>query len=100
MTTLHHLDLALLDVRERLTKELQFSTDAERQICQALDTVSEALDHLTATIKNAYGERHRALAMTLGTPGPQPETINHDEHHDTVKLPQRKMKIASGGAAE
>lgn len=123
MSTLHHLEMAALDVRDRLTKELQFSVDSERQICQALDTVdeaishakqqnaqalatvSEALNHLTMTVKNAFGERHRALAAALGSPGPQPETIEQahriSDEPCEVEPPRKapKFKITEGGAA-
>lgn len=115
MSTLHHLEMAALDVRERLTKELQFSVDSERQICQALDTVdeaiqharqqnaqalntvSEALNHLTMTVKNAFNERHRSLATALGTPGPSPETIEQTVGEEAPPK-ARKLKIA--GAQE
>ena len=116
MSTLHHLEMAALDVRERLTKELQFSVDAERQICQALDTVdeaishakaqnvqaintiNEALNHLTMTIKNAFNERHRALATALGQPGPSPETIEPMLGDEPARKPTPKLKVA--GAKE
>lgn len=105
MSTLHHLEMAALDVRDRLTKELQFSVDSERQICQALDTLSEALNHLNITVKNAFAERHRALATTLGSPGPQPETIEQahriSDESCEVEPPRKspKLKIAEGDAA-
>ncbi len=116
MSTLHHLEMAALDVRERLTKELQFSVDAERQICQALDTVDEAiqhakqtnqqalgtvgeaLNHLTMTVKNAFNERHRALATALGQPGPSPETIEPLPGDEPARKPAPKLKVA--GAKE
>lgn len=105
MTTLHHMEMAVLDVRERLTKELQFSGDAERQIGQALDTVREAVEHLSTTIHNAFAERHRALALALGQPGPQPQTIEQTSHSYEVqqapapKRPAPKLKIAEGDAS-
>lgn len=93
MATLHHLDMALIDIRERLTKELQFSADSERQIEAAFDTAQEALTHLHATVKSAFGERRRALATALGNPGPSPETIDADIHE-----PARKPKLVKAAA--
>jgi hypothetical protein len=70
MSTLKHLDLALIDLRDRLTRELQFSHDAEAQITAALDTVCQGLEHLERSIHNAFAERNRALEAALGTSAP------------------------------
>ena len=75
MSTLHHLNLALIDVQERLTRELQFSVDAEKQIMDAFHTVDEALHHLERTIRSAFGERSRALSSAIGSGKPSPETV-------------------------
>jgi len=70
MSTLKHLDMALVDLRERLSRELQFSHDAEAQITAALDTVCQGLEHLERSIRNAFAERNRALEAALGTSAP------------------------------
>ena len=70
MSTLKHLDMALVDLRERLSRELQFSHDAEAQITAALDTVSQGLEHLERSIRNAFAERNCALEAALGTSAP------------------------------
>jgi len=72
MSTLKHIDMALIDLRERLTRELQFSAEAEAQITAALATVSEGLTHLDRTIRNAFAERNRALETALGSTAPAP----------------------------
>ena len=70
MSTLKHLDLALIDLRDRLTRELQFSAEAEAQITAAIATVSDGLTHLDRTIRNAFAERNRALETALGASAP------------------------------
>jgi len=72
MSTLKHLDLALIDLRDRLTRELQFSAEAEAQITAAIATVSDGLTHLDRTIRNAFAERNRALETALGSTAPAP----------------------------
>ena len=62
--------MALVDLRERLSRELQFSHDAEAQITAALDTVCQGLEHLERSIRNAFAERNRALEAALGTSAP------------------------------
>ena len=99
MATLHHLDMALIDIRERLTKELQFSADSERQIKAAFVTVFEAVQHLDAVVMGAFAERRRALATALGNPGPSPETIDA-ENLETARKPKLvKAAAAPGGDA-
>lgn len=116
MSTLHHLEMAALDIRDRLTKEMQFSADAERQICQALDTHDEAIEHAKQQIllalapvhevaahlrmiaKAAFSERNRALATAIGNPGPMPETI--DQHSESVEAPSRKPKLVKAAAGD
>ena len=87
MSTLHHLNLALIDVHERLTRELQFSTDAERQIMDAFHTADVALHQLETAIRSAFSERGRALSAAIGTGKPAPETVEHEG-----ELPIKKVK--------
>lgn len=95
MTTLHHLNLALIDVQDRLTRELQFSVDAERQIMEAFHTADEALHQLERTIRSAFGERSRALSAAIGSGKPAPETVEHE-----TELPVRKTKVVIEEAAD
>lgn len=66
MSTLKHLDIALIDLRDRLTKELQFSHDAETEINLAIEVVTEGLSRLDRAIKKVFAERNRALETALG----------------------------------
>lgn len=82
MTTLHHLNIALIDVQERLTRELQFSADAEKQIMDAFNTVDKALHQLERAIRAGFTERTRALSATIGSGKPTPETITQQKLTD------------------
>lgn len=98
MATLHHLDMALIDIRERLTKELQFSADSERQIKSAFATAFESLHHVETVVMEAFSERRRALATALGNPGPQPETIDADGAEPPRKPKLVKAAVPGGDA--
>lgn len=67
MSTLHTMNLALVDIEARLTRELQFSADAEKQILDNLNTVHEGLDQLDRSIRAAFTERTRALSAAIGS---------------------------------
>lgn len=88
MSTLKHIDLALIDLRERLTRELQFSAEAEAQITAALATVSEGLTHLDRTIRNAFAERNRALETALGSTAPAPAAALPVPAPEPVAMPE------------
>ena len=76
MSTLHHMDMALIDLRNRFSNELQFGTDGKRAILLTLDSarqavkvLSDCLDDVEAAVVNTLDERQRALAAALGNPG-------------------------------
>lgn len=98
MSTLHHLEMAALDVRDRLTKEMQFSADSERQIDAAYETVCEAQAHYHSLVKSAFLERRRAIAAAMGSPGPMPETI--EQHNEAVDAPSRKPKLVKAATGD
>lgn len=85
MSTLHHLNMALLDVQERVQRELQFSSDAEKLIIDNLAVVHEAFGNLDRSIRTAFGERNRALATMLGSGKPSPETVHVEMIEEPVK---------------
>lgn len=91
MSTLHHLNMALIDVQDRVQRELQFSADAEKLIIDNLATVHEAFGNLDRSIRTAFAERNRALATMIGTGKPSPETV----HVETIEEPAKKIKVVS-----
>lgn len=113
MTTLHTLDVALIEVRNRFNNELQFGTDGKRVVLQSIDAtrlavkvVMNCLDDIETAIVNTLDERQRAIATVLGVPGPQPETIEQasevieQQQLEPEMEPKRKQKLvgqAAGG---
>lgn len=91
MSTLHHLNMALIDVQDRVQRELQFSADAEKLILDNLATVHEAFGNLDRSIRTAFGERNRALATMLGSGKPSPETV----HVEMIEEPTKKQKAVA-----
>lgn len=85
MTTLHNLGLSLVDLQDRLQRELQFSSDSRNHVMNAMGTVREALDALDQAIQTAFDERMRALSAALGNGKPSPETITSSEPAKPVK---------------
>lgn len=97
MSTLHHLNMALLDMQERVQRELQFSADAEKLILDNMATAMEALGNLDRSIRTAFGERNRALSLMLGSGKPSPETVQHVDVIEEI-APIRKPKAVASAA--
>lgn len=98
MSTLHHMDLALIDLRNRFSNELQFGADGKRAVLltidsarQAVKVLSECLDDIETAVVSVFDERQRALATAIGSPGPMPETI--DQQGESGEAPARKPKL-------
>jgi len=77
MTTLHHLELAVIDMSERMRRELQFSSDARKQIRDSFIILRDALDATEKAVNSAFDERMMALSSAIGTGAPSPETVDH-----------------------
>ena len=80
MSTIHSLQLLAVDLEQRVTREMQFSGDAERQVSEAFSTLREALSNVENIVMNTFQERGRALAATLGNGTIQPETLEVQDH--------------------
>ena len=76
MATLHNLELGLIDLQDRMQRELQFSSDSRALISKAAATARDALDALEGAINTAFDERMRALSAAIGTGKPSPETLD------------------------
>lgn len=95
MSTIHSMSLAVIDMQEKLTRELQFSADAKRQIRDAFTLLRDALDNCETVVNSAIDERMRALSATIGTGKPTPETVENEQ-----STPQKKPKLVKASATE
>lgn len=75
MSNIHAMNLALVDMEERLQRELQFSADDMKQVRDGFGLVRESVDNLERIITNAMTARMRAMSSTIGNGAPSPETI-------------------------
>lgn len=95
MSTLHHLELAVIDMTERMQRELQFSSDAKKQIRDSFALLHDAVDNVEKAVNSAVDERMRALSAAIGSGKPSPETVD-------AEPPARKPKLVGqvgGGEA-
>lgn len=88
MSTIHSLQMAAVDLENRVVREMQFSGDAQRQVAEAFTTLREALNQVETLVMNTFQERGRALAAALGTGKPDPDTVE-----GTVTKPSNVKKL-------
>lgn len=77
MTTLLHLNQALVDIQENLTREQRFSQDACHSLLNGTKLVREAVEALERDIRTHFDERDRSVSRLLGNS--QPYTTLIDE---------------------
>lgn len=70
MSSLTGLNASLVKLHDDLTRELEFTSEAKRQIGDAFQTAREALAQLDNIISQALDERIRAVAAAIGTDAP------------------------------
>lgn len=95
MSTIHSMSLAIVDLEERLARELQFSHDAEKQILDSLAIVREGLEQLDRAIRSAFSERTRALSAAIGSGKPNPETVDAEPAPVALRKAPRIVKEAA-----
>ena len=58
----------ILDIQDRLTRELQFNADGERELLKTTELLGETLAHLQEQIRTLFRERATTLLTALGDP--------------------------------
>lgn len=93
MSTLHHLELAVIDMTERMQRELQFSSDAQKLIRDAFVLLHDAVENVEKAVNNALGERMRALSAAIGSGKPTPETVDAAPQVEAPKPAKRQREV-------
>lgn len=86
MSTIHSLQMAAVDLENRVVREMQFSGDAQRQVADAFTTLREALNQVETLVMNTFQERGRALAAALGSGKPTPDTYDQERESSKDKI--------------
>lgn len=58
----------VLDIQDRLTRELQFNADGERELLKTTELLGETLVHLQEQIRTMFRDRSVTLRTALGEP--------------------------------
>jgi hypothetical protein len=93
MTSINHIEMAILDVRERTTRERQFAADSLSISLGMVDAQIdihrkqiEMLNDMRRQLEEAYGERDRMLMSIIGNGQPAPDTVEHKPAKSAPKI--------------
>lgn len=73
--TIHNLQMLAVDLEQRITRELQFQEESQRQIAESFKLLREALDNVEKLMISAFVERNRALNATIGLGNTAPNVV-------------------------
>jgi hypothetical protein len=76
MTTLLHLNQAVLDMQENLSREQRFSQDACHNLLNGTKLLREAVEALERDIRAHFEERDRSVSRMIGTSQPYTTVID------------------------
>ncbi len=76
MTTLLHLNQAVLDMQENLSREQRFSQDACHNLLNGAKLLREAVEALERDIRAHFEERDRSVSRMIGTSQPYTTVID------------------------
>ena len=96
MTTLLHLNQAILDVQESLVREQRFSQDACHNLLNGTKLLREALDALDRDIKTHFEERDRSVSRMLGNSQPYTTVIEDTPAIEGASGEAKKVSKAKG----
>ena len=97
MTTLFHLNQAVIDMQQDLAREQRFGNDSRQNLLKGVALLREALEALERDINTCFDERDRAIGRVLGNTsavaqaaempsGPQGATIHYPGTTDIYKV--------------
>jgi hypothetical protein len=95
MTTLLHLNQAVLDMQENLSREQRFSQDACHNLLNGTKLLREAVEALERDIRAHFEERDRSVSRMIGTSQPYTTVIDEAAPQPFV-LPAVESKKGNG----
>jgi hypothetical protein len=75
MSNLLQLQQTIVDVQDRINREIQFGEDSHRELVGTIGLLRETIQHLETQITRLFNERSASLSAALGQPG-KAQTVN------------------------
>ena len=90
MSNILHLQQNLIDIQERINREVQFGEDTARELLKTVSLLKETTAMLEKQIITLFQDRRASLMATLGQPQ-ETMTLVHEPEEKPAKA---KLKVA------
>jgi hypothetical protein len=94
MTNILHLHQNLIDIQERINREVQFGEDTQRELLKTVGLLKETTAMLEKQITTLFSDRRASLMATLGQPQDTTMTLVHEEPEALPKKGKMEAKAA------
>ena len=74
MTTLHQLNMTIIDVIGRASRDQNFTNEDRKLVIDSWNIVEEALQNLGHNIRVVFDNRSRSISEMIGSGNSAPET--------------------------
>lgn len=92
MSNILALQQSILDMNERINREVQFGEDSLRELTATVGLMKETLGHLETQMTRLFNERNASLVAIIGHPA-KPQTL-------TIITPEAIASATVVGTAE
>lgn len=83
MSNILQMQQNLIDIQERINREIQFGEDSQRELLATVVLMRETLQHMETQINRLFHERNASLVAALGHPV-KGQTVNMTAEAETL----------------
>lgn len=83
MSNILQLQKTVLDLNDRINREIQFGEDNQRDLLATVALMRETLQHMESQITRLFNERNASLFAALGQPV-RPQTVDMTTAHEPL----------------
>lgn len=83
MSNILQLQKNVLDLNDRINREIQFGEDSQRELLATVALMGETLKHMESQITRMFNERNASLFAALGQPV-RPQTVDMTTAHEPL----------------
>jgi len=106
MTNILHLHQNLIDIQERINREVQFGEDTQRELIKTVGLLKDTTRMLEQQITTLFSDRRASLMATLGQPNEGPMLVHEgmlrtegpEPDDPAFAPPPKKGKVAAAEA--
>lgn len=99
MSNILHMQQTILDIQERVNREIQFGEDTQRELLTTVRLMRDTLGHLENQINQLFNERAAALVSVIGHPS-RPQTVDMTAEQPPLERPKAPKKVPQPAETE